>query len=71
MLTEVRVYRGKLVDVFAGVLGVGDTKAELEIKGLEQLVPEEVTFDHAELVDRPAAHSELDPGARKGEERGI
>ena len=50
---------GELVDMFARVLGVRDAVAELKVERLEQLVAEEVTLDHSEVVHRLRPDGEL------------
>ena len=62
-LTQLGVQQRELIDVLAGVAGVGYAVAELEVEGFEELVPEVVALDHAELVHWPGTHRELYPEA--------
>lgn len=51
----------KLVQVLARVVRVGDNKAKVEIKALQQLFPEKVALNHAEVAHSLVADAELDP----------
>lgn len=52
--------------MLARVLRIRNAVAELKVKGLQQAVAKEVTLDHAEIIDRLAAHGEFHT-ARKPE----
>ncbi len=44
------VEAGKLVDVLAAVLAVGDAEAKVKVEGFQMLVPKEVTLNHAKIL---------------------
>lgn len=52
--------------MFTGVLAAGDAEAKVEVEAFEQLVPEVVPLDHAEVVDWLVSHCELHPELRQG-----
>lgn len=49
-LTHLTAERGELIDVFARVFAIRNTKAKIKVESLEQIVPEIVTLDHSETV---------------------
>ena len=50
----------ELVDVLAGVLAAGDAEAKLKVEALQELLPEVVPLNHAEVIDGDVTHGELD-----------
>lgn len=64
-LTDVLRQRRELVDVFAGVLAVGHTKAELKVEILEQLLPEIMPLDHPEVFYGQVSNCELHTGVKR------
>lgn len=54
---------GKVVDVLTSVLTVGNAESEVEVEGLEVAIPEKVSLDHPEVLDRFVSHGEFDGGA--------
>ena len=66
----------ELVDVFACILTVGNTEAKIKVKSLEMSIPEEVTFNHPEVIDRFGSYIKLHRGShslqlQELEERGL
>jgi hypothetical protein len=49
----------KLVDMLAGVFAIGYAEAEIKVKCFQVLIPEKVSFDHSEILDWSATHTEL------------
>ncbi len=45
--------------MFTRVAAVGDAKAKVKVKVLEEASLEVMPLDHTETVNRPVAHSEL------------
>ncbi len=58
-LTELVWKLRELVNVFTRVAAVGDAKAKVKVKVLEEASLEVMPLDHTETVNRPVAHSEL------------
>lgn len=59
ILTDVLGQRRKLVNVLARVLAAGHAEPEFKVKALEQLIPEVVPLNHAEVIDGGVSHREL------------
>lgn len=45
--------------MLAGVLAAGDAEAKLKVEALQELLPEVVPLNHAEVIDGNVAHCEL------------
>ena len=57
------VQLGEVVDVFAGVLTVGDAKSEIKVESLEMSISEEMSFNHSKAFDGFWTDGELDSRA--------
>lgn len=55
----------EFVDVFTTVLTAWHAKPEVEVKGLETAISEEVSLNHSEVLHGLIAHCELNPGMEK------
>ena len=62
LLRRVRVDAGEVVDVLAGVLGVGHAEPEVKVERFEVAITEEVPLDHAEVFHGLVTHRELHRG---------
>lgn len=47
--------------MLTGVSAVWDTEAKVKVKALQQVIPEVVPLDHAEVVQRPVSNCEFHP----------
>lgn len=52
--------------MLASIPGIGNTETEFEIERFQQLIPEEMLFDHSEFIHRLTPYCKFDPTNKLG-----